>query len=76
MLLRYLARLGELDLYNDKDGASPVDVLIDRAKVHEAYSSISFTNDIAILTLSQTVGGRKFKNINPRFPNKKYVNFD
>ncbi|XP_045481554.1 venom protease-like [Harmonia axyridis] len=51
----YLARIGDLDLYSDNDGASPEDILLESAKVHEDYSPVKFTNDIAILKLSKSV---------------------
>nr|XP_023017811.1 venom protease-like [Leptinotarsa decemlineata] len=49
----YLARLGELDLFSDDDGANPEDIRLIKAKVHENYSNVQFTNDIAILTLER-----------------------
>lgn len=57
---RYLARLGELDLYDDNDGASPVTIPLIKAAVHEEYNPTSFTNDIAVLTLEFEAEGRKF----------------
>ncbi|CAG9759963.1 unnamed protein product [Ceutorhynchus assimilis] len=51
----YIARVGELDLYVDDDGANPKNVRITNAKVHEEFSSTKFINDIAILTLSESV---------------------
>jgi secreted trypsin-like serine protease len=50
---RYIARLGDLDLYSDDDGTKPETIPLAAAKVHEGYSPINFTNDIAILTLSR-----------------------
>lgn len=50
----YLARLGELDLYDDQDGASPVDIPIASTKIHENYNPSQFTSDIAMLTLSRS----------------------
>ncbi|XP_052132717.1 venom protease-like [Frankliniella occidentalis] len=47
----YLARLGELDLEDDEDGAHPVDIEVAAKHVHPEYSPTRFTNDIAILTL-------------------------
>nr|QFZ95600.1 serine protease 4 [Lasioderma serricorne] len=47
----YIVRLGDLDLYDDADGASPVNVPIVNMKVHEGYDPNQHTNDIAILTL-------------------------
>lgn len=49
----YIARVGEHDLYNKTDGASPEDIPLVKAKIHEDYSSVKYTNDIAILTLSK-----------------------
>lgn len=49
----YMARLGELDLEDDEDGASPVDIEIEAKHVHPDYSPTRFTNDIAILTLKK-----------------------
>ncbi|KAK5639288.1 hypothetical protein RI129_011780 [Pyrocoelia pectoralis] len=49
----YLARLGELDLYSDDDGAKPTSVALLKAIVHEQYNPTSYTNDIAILTISE-----------------------
>lgn len=52
----YIVRLGDLDL-NDEitDGASPVDILIEKSDIHEQYSSTQFTNDIGIIKLQQDV---------------------
>ncbi|RZC35862.1 Trypsin and/or DUF316 domain containing protein, partial [Asbolus verrucosus] len=47
----YLARLGDLDLYSNDDGASPVTIPVVKVKIHENFSATKFTNDIAILTL-------------------------
>ncbi|CAH1103279.1 unnamed protein product [Psylliodes chrysocephalus] len=47
----YLARLGELTLFDEKDGASPEDIKIISVKKHENFNTVEFTNDIAILTL-------------------------
>ena len=52
---RYVARLGELDLKRDDDGATPIDILIQDRKVHEGDNPTSFTNDIAILKLQDDV---------------------
>ncbi|KAK4871842.1 hypothetical protein RN001_015966 [Aquatica leii] len=49
----YLARIGELDLYSDDDGAQPSTVTLLKVKVHEHYNPTSYTNDIAIITLAQ-----------------------
>ncbi|KAJ8953228.1 hypothetical protein NQ318_015807 [Aromia moschata] len=50
----YIARVGEYDLYDDKDGATPEDITMAKAKIHEDFSSVTFTNDIAILTLTKS----------------------
>ncbi|KAL3290209.1 hypothetical protein HHI36_023568 [Cryptolaemus montrouzieri] len=49
----YLARIGDLDLYSDDDGASPEDILLESARVHEDF--IQARNDIAVLKLSRRV---------------------
>lgn len=51
----YMARIGDLDLYDDQDGASPVNVPIVKALRHENYSAAAHINDIAILTLQTSV---------------------
>lgn len=51
----YVARLGELDLSSSNEGANPIDIPIERKKLHESYSPVSHTNDIAIVTLSEKV---------------------
>ncbi|XP_066258875.1 venom protease-like [Euwallacea similis] len=53
----YLARVGELDLYDDADGARPTDIPLVKAKIHENYSAQKFINDIAILTLGRSTEG-------------------
>jgi hypothetical protein len=50
-----MARLGELDLKDDNDGAKPIDILIVDRKVHEEYNPTTFVNDIAILKLHNAV---------------------
>lgn len=56
-LLRTTVRLGDLDLDpNVKDGATPLDVLIDRFIAHERYfQGGKNVNDIGILTLKTSV---------------------
>ncbi|XP_018325611.1 venom protease isoform X2 [Agrilus planipennis] len=52
----YTVRVGDLDLYSDDDGANPVEVLVASTKIHEDYNPrVSYTNDIAILTLAKEV---------------------
>ncbi|KAL1492498.1 hypothetical protein ABEB36_010744 [Hypothenemus hampei] len=50
----YLARLGELDLYDDNDGAQPTDIEITNVKIHENYTPSKYINDIAIITLARS----------------------
>lgn len=52
---RYMARLGELDLERDDDGATPIDILIEDHKVHNNYDPRTFVNDVAILRLQNDV---------------------
>lgn len=56
-VLRTTVRLGDLDLNpNVKDGASPVDILIDRIITHERYfQDKKQINDIALLKLKDSV---------------------
>ncbi|CAH1103408.1 unnamed protein product [Psylliodes chrysocephalus] len=49
----YVVRLGDLNLFDDNDGAFPEDINIVSSKIHEDYSPTKFTNDIAILTLEK-----------------------
>nr|XP_022915432.1 venom protease-like [Onthophagus taurus] len=51
----YLARLGELELYSDTEGANPIDVPIIDKVIHADYNTMHYTNDIAILTLANKV---------------------
>lgn len=51
---RYVARLGEYDLVSAKDGANPIDMIIDKKIVHENYVSNIVLNDIALLKLQGT----------------------
>lgn len=60
---RYIARVGELDLYDDDEGANPTDIPIVKAKIHENYSATKHINDIAILTLSRSIDEISTKNI-------------
>jgi hypothetical protein len=50
-----MARLGELDLQRDDDGATPIDILIEDRKVHDSYNPTTFVNDVAILRLQNDV---------------------
>ncbi|XP_033230901.1 venom serine protease Bi-VSP-like isoform X2 [Belonocnema kinseyi] len=50
-----LVRLGDLDLLADNDNANPIDVLIDKRIIHPNYSVTSYTNDIAILKLKESI---------------------
>lgn len=50
-----MVRLGEYDLSNKQDGASPVDYSIAKRIVHPEYLSTIILNDIGILKLSRQV---------------------
>ena len=51
----YMARIADLNLKDDNDGATPVERLIESSKVHEEYDPTTFVNDIAILRLNDDV---------------------
>ncbi|KAK0182378.1 hypothetical protein PV327_000525 [Microctonus hyperodae] len=51
----YLVRLGDLDLYDDNDGATPINVVIETVNIHPQYSPSQYTNDIAVLRLQNEV---------------------
>ncbi|KAF7268471.1 venom protease [Rhynchophorus ferrugineus] len=53
----YLARVGELNLYRDDDGAHPVDIPIAKTILHEGYPKNQRLFDIAILVLSRSTDG-------------------
>lgn len=46
-----MARLGDYDLVSTHDGASPIDMLIEKKIVHEQYVSNVVLNDIALIKL-------------------------
>ena len=48
-------RLGEHELNNDNDGATPLDIEIESKVIHENYNPKNLSNDIAVLTLKQDV---------------------
>jgi hypothetical protein len=51
-----VARLGELDLdHMINDGAKPLDILIERIIYHEGYETHKYTNNIALLVLTNSV---------------------
>ncbi|XP_039760362.1 venom serine protease Bi-VSP-like [Pararge aegeria] len=54
-IIRYVVRVGELDLASETEGATPVDVLIKTKIKHEDYNAKAFTNDIALLVLQNDV---------------------
>lgn len=60
-------RVGDLDLDDDvKDGASPLDILVDQVIFHAQYDNDKRLNDIGLLKLMQKVkftGGFEIKNI-------------
>lgn len=51
----YLVRLGEHELLNTTDGANPIDVKIAHKDIHPSYSTKTFENDVAVLTLEREV---------------------
>jgi len=56
LIIRTTARLGELNLDpNFNDGATPLDVPIERIIIHEGYHPEGVTNDIALLKLNHSV---------------------
>ncbi|KAL1115931.1 hypothetical protein AAG570_005426, partial [Ranatra chinensis] len=59
-LTLYLVRLGDLDLNRTDDGATPVDVQIERAIPHPQYNPSKYTDDVALLLLKETVKFSKF----------------
>lgn len=58
---RLLVRLGEFDLSSSHDGATPIDILIERKIAHENYANNIISNDIGLLKLrsSAPVNGRR-----------------
>ncbi|ETN61854.1 hypothetical protein AND_006474 [Anopheles darlingi] len=51
----YFVRLGEYDITSDQDGASPIDVYIQRSVIHERYNEKTIQNDIALLLLQRSI---------------------
>jgi hypothetical protein len=75
----YLARLGDLDLFDNNDGAKPSTVSLANAKIHENYSPTRYNNDIAILTLQESVNNPTvwpicLPTVNP-YRSMSYLNF-
>lgn len=52
---RYSVRLGELNLYRDDDGASPIEVLVEKVVSHEDFSWSTAANDIGVVFLANKV---------------------
>ncbi|XP_014277408.1 venom protease [Halyomorpha halys] len=50
----YVVRLGESELDNENDGASPVDILVDSAFAHPGYSLTTKLDDIGLVKLQQS----------------------
>lgn len=48
---RLLVRLGEFDLLSSHDGATPIDIVIERRISHEDYANNIIANDIGLLKL-------------------------
>lgn len=51
----YKVRIGDLDLNDDYDGATPFEDFIERRIIHPDYNPTTYTNDVAILKTSQDV---------------------
>ncbi|XP_018396098.1 PREDICTED: venom protease-like [Cyphomyrmex costatus] len=51
----YKVRIGDLDLNNDNDGATPFEDFIERRTVHPEYNPTTYTNDVAVLKTTQEV---------------------
>jgi len=51
----FTVRLGEHELYNDTDGATPVDIRVANKIIHKGYDRKKLTDDIAILRLERDV---------------------
>lgn len=49
-----------MDLYDDEDGAAPVNIPIVKKKIHENYNPTAHIFDIAILTLENAVDPSKY----------------
>lgn len=50
-----LVRLGDLDLFSNADNVQPIDVIIERKILHPQYSATTYTNDIAVLKLRNSI---------------------
>ena len=48
-------RLGEHEIGSETDGASPIDLAVRSKTLHPDYNPRNFDNDVAILTLNETV---------------------
>lgn len=51
----YIVRLGESEINNENDGASPVDILVDTAISHPNYRNGQKNDDIGLIKLQQPV---------------------
>lgn len=51
----YKVRIGDLDLKDDNDGATPFEDRIIRKTIHPQYDPKTFTNDIAVLKTARDV---------------------
>jgi len=51
----YKVRIGDLDLNNDYDGATPFEDFLERKTVHPKYDPKTYTNDVAVLKTTQEV---------------------
>ncbi|KAJ9599077.1 hypothetical protein L9F63_010444 [Diploptera punctata] len=50
-----MVRIADLNLKDDKDGATPVERLVEKSKVHPNYDPTTFVNDIGIIRLNEDV---------------------
>lgn len=49
-----------MDLYDDQDGATPVNIPIITKTIYDGYNSTAHIGDVAILKLETAVDSRKF----------------
>ncbi|CAH1389349.1 unnamed protein product [Nezara viridula] len=54
-LTLYIIRLGESELDNDNDGATPIDILVESVLAHPNYSFSTKLDDIGLVKLKETV---------------------
>lgn len=54
-VLRSVVRFGDLDLYSDNDGVSPININVSEKIPHPQYTSSPVTNDIGLIRLETAV---------------------